>query len=200
GAEQQGMAKAKVKEADATATEKMGQAKAVEIREKLLAEAQGLEQKAEAMKKLDQKSREHEEYRLRLEKMVEVEMAALGGRRDVAKAQAEVLGAAMGTAKINIVGGDGQFFDQFIRAVSLGQALDGVVHNSDTARTLMSGYLEGDKSLTEDIKEVLSSVDSESVKNLSVSAALHKVMGQLGDGQRGKVQTLLARAKELGLE
>lgn len=200
GSEQQGMAKAKVKEADASATEKMGMAKAVEIREKLTAEAQGLEQKAEAMKKLDERSRQHEEYRLRLEKMVEVEMAALGVRRDVAKAQAEVLGQAMSSAKINIVGGDGQFFDQFIRAVSLGQALDGVVHNSDTARTLMSGYLEGDKSLTDDIKEVLSSVDSESIKNLSVSAALHKVMGQLGDGQRGKVQTLLARAKELGLE
>ena len=37
------MAKAKVKEADAAATGKMGQAKAVEIREKLMAEAQGLD-------------------------------------------------------------------------------------------------------------------------------------------------------------
>ncbi len=202
GTEQQGMADAKIKEADANATEKMGQAKAVEIREKLLAEAQGLEQKAEAMKKLDQRSREHEEYRIRLEKMVEVEMASLGVRRDVAKAQAEVLGAAMGAAKINIVGGDGQFFDQFIRAVSLGQALDGAVHNSDTAKTLMSGYLEGEKSLTDDIKEVLTrpAVDSESLKNLSVSAALHKVMGQVGEGQRGKMQDLLAQAKKLGLE
>jgi uncharacterized membrane protein YqiK len=202
GAEQQGMAKAKVKEADASATEKMGQAKAVEIREKLLAEAQGLEQKAEAMKKLDERARQHEEYRLRLEKLVEVEMAALGVRRDVAKAQAEVLGAAMGSAKINIVGGDGQFFDQFIRAVSLGQALDGVVHNSDTAQKLMSGYLDGNKSLTDDIKAVLSrpAIDTADVKNLTVSAALHRVMGELGDGQRGKIQALITRAKELGLE
>ncbi|MCH9680777.1 MAG: hypothetical protein K0V04_05015 [Deltaproteobacteria bacterium] len=202
GTEQQGMADAKIKEADAAATEKMGQAKAVEIREKLMAEAHGLEQKADAMKKLDQRSREHEEFRLKLEKMVEVEMAGLGVRRDVAKAQAEVLGAAMGSAKINIVGGDGQFFDQFIRAVSLGQALDGVVHNSDTAKTLMSGYLEGDKSLTDDIKDVLSrpAVDAEGIKNLSVSAALHKVMGQLGEGQRSKVQDLLSQAKKLGLD
>ena len=84
------MAKAKVKEADASATEKMGQAKAVEIREKLLAEAQGLEQKAEAMKKLDERSRSHEEYRLRLEKLVEVEMAALGVRVNPAFAGAYV--------------------------------------------------------------------------------------------------------------
>ncbi|MCA9711171.1 MAG: hypothetical protein KDK70_35355, partial [Myxococcales bacterium] len=202
GTEQQGLAQVKVKDADASATEKMGQAKAVEIREKLLAEAQGLEQKAEAMKKLDQKSREHEEFRYRLEKMVQVEMEALGVRRDVARAQAEVLGKAMGSAKINIVGGDGRFFDQFIRAVSLGQALDGVVHNSETAGKLMSGYLSGEKSLTDDIKEVLSrpAIDSESVKNLSVSAALHKVMGELSDGDKGKIQSLLAQAKKLGLE
>ncbi|MEX1367851.1 MAG: hypothetical protein AB1Z98_32280, partial [Nannocystaceae bacterium] len=93
GAEQQGLAQVKVKDADAAATEKMGHAKAVEIREKLMAEAQGLEHKAEAMKKLDQKSREHEEFRFRLEKMVQVEMEKLGVSRDVARAQAEVLGA-----------------------------------------------------------------------------------------------------------
>lgn len=202
GAEQQGLAQVKIKDADAAATEKMGHAKAVEIREKLMAEAQGLEQKAEAMKKLDQKSREHEEFRFRLEKMVEVEMESLGVRRDVAHAQAKVLGAAMGSAKINIVGGDGQFFDQFIKAVSLGQALDGAVHNSETAGTLMKGYLNGEKSLTDDIKDVLSrpAIDSQSVKNLSVSAALHKVMGELDGGQRSKVQSLLAQAKKLGLE
>ncbi|MEM9459785.1 MAG: hypothetical protein AAGF11_36750 [Myxococcota bacterium] len=202
GTEQQGLAEVKVKDADAAATEKMGQAKAVEIREKLLAEAQGLEQKAEAMKKLDQKSREHEEFRYKLEKMVEVEMASLGVRRDVAQAQAQVLGAAMGSAKINIVGGDGQFFDQFIRAVSLGQALDGAVHNSETASQLLGGYLSGDKSLTDDIKDVLSrpAIDTEAVKNLSVSAALHRVMGELSEGQKSKVQALLAQAKKLGLD
>ncbi|MEM7158096.1 MAG: hypothetical protein AAF799_34965 [Myxococcota bacterium] len=202
GTEQQGLAEVKVKDADAAATEKMGQAKAVEIREKLLAEAQGLEHKAEAMKKLDQKSREHEEFRYRLEKQVQVEMESLGVRRDVARAQAEVLGSAMSTAKINIVGGDGQFFDQFIRAVSLGQALDGVVHNSETANTLMSDYLSGDKSLTDDIKEVLTrpALDSESLKNLSVSAALTKVMGQVGEGQQSKIQSLLSQAKKLGLD
>jgi hypothetical protein len=43
-------------------------------------------------------------------------------------------------------------------------------------------------------------IDAADLKNLSVSAALHKVMGQLGEGQQGKIQTLIARAKELGLE
>lgn len=202
GDEQQGMAAAKVKEADAAATEKMGLAKAVEIREKLSAQAQGLELKAEAMKKLDQKSREHEEFRFQIEKKVELEMEALGVRRDVAQAQAKVLASAMESAKINIVGGDGQFFDQFIRAVSLGQALDGVVHNSETAPKLIEGYLSGEQNLAQDIKDVLSkpSLDSEGLKNLSVSAALTKVMGQMGAGDRGKLQSLLDQAKALGLD
>jgi uncharacterized membrane protein YqiK len=189
------------KEADAVATEKMGMAKAVESREKFLAEAQGLERKAEAMAKLDDKSRKHEEYRLQLEKMVEVEMERIGMRRDVAQAQAKVLAEAMASAKINIVGGDGQFFDQFIRAVSLGQALDGVVHNSDSAKQLLGGYLNGEKSLTDDIKDVLSrpALDSEGIKNLSVSAALTSLMANLTDGDKGKVQSLLSKAKEMGL-
>ena len=195
------MAVASGKEADAVATEKMGMAKAVESREKLLAEAQGLEKKAEAMAKLDDASRQHEEYRLQLEKMVEVEMSRIGMRRDVAEAQAKVLAEAMQSAKINIVGGDGQFFDQFIRAVSLGQALDGVVHNSESAKQLLGGYLSGDQSLTQDIKDVLSrpAISTEGIKNLSVTAALTTLMNNMADGEKVKVKSLLSKAKEMGL-
>ena len=108
----------------------------------------------------------------------------------------------MGSAKINIVGGDGQFFDQFIRAVSLGQSLDGVVNNSDTAKQLLSGYLEGEQSLTEDIKEILSrpALSTEGVKNLSITAALTQLMNNMGDGQRGKVANLISQAKNMGLD
>lgn len=196
------LADATGKEADAVATEKMGQAKAVETREKLLAEAQGLEQKAAAMKQLDERSRQHEEYRLKLEKSVQVEMERIGMRRDVAASQAKVLAEAMGAAKINIVGGDGQFFDKFIRAVSLGQALDGVVHNSETTQTLLSGYLDGDESLTQDVKDILSkpALTTEGAKNLSITAALTKLMSNVGDGQRGKVESLISQAKQLGLD
>lgn len=196
------LATATGKEADAVATEKMGMAKAVEAREKALAEAQGLEKKAEAMAKLDDKSRLHEEYRLRVEKMVQVEMERIGMRRDVAQAQAQVLAQAMQSAKINIVGGDGAFFDQFIRAVSLGQSLDGVVHNSDTAKKLFAGYLEGDQSITADIKDVLSrpAITTEGLKNISVTAALSSLMSNMADGQKVQVANLIEKAKELGLK
>ncbi|MBL4687420.1 MAG: hypothetical protein JKY37_22680 [Nannocystaceae bacterium] len=196
------LAQAIGKEADAGATEKMGMALAVQTREQLLAEAQGLEQKAQAMKQLDEKSRKHEEYRLRLDKMVQVELERFGMRRDVAQAQAKVMAEAMGSAKINIVGGDGKFFDQFIRAVSLGQSLDGVVHNSETAKQLFGGYLNGDQSLTEDIKEVLSrpAISTEGVKNLSITAALTNLMANLKGDDKGKIADLIAQAKNMGLE
>jgi uncharacterized membrane protein YqiK len=195
-------AEASGKEADAAATEKMGQAKAVELREKLLAEAQGIEKKAEAMKLFDPETRAHEEFRIRLEKHIEVQLEQIGASKQIAHDQAKVLAEAMSSAKINIVGGDGQFFDQFIKAVSLGQSLDGVVHNSDTTHKLMSDYLDGGRSLPDDIQSILSrpNLNSETIKNLSVSAALTQIMSKLDDGQKPKVASLLSRAKELGLE
>jgi len=33
-------------------------------------------------------------------------------------------------AKINIVGGDGAFFDQFVKRVSLGNSVDGAIQNA----------------------------------------------------------------------
>lgn len=195
------LAEAAGKEADAAATEKMATAKAAEIRESLLGEAAGLTEKAEAMKHLDDATRAHEEYRLRLDRQMQVALAQIAARKDIAHAQAEVMSAAMGTAKINIVGGDGQFFDRFVHAVSLGQALDGVVDNSDTARKLVGGYLDGSESFTDDMKAILSrpAIDTEALKNLSVTAILTQLLGAANEGERGKLQALVARAKELGL-
>ncbi len=137
GEEQQGIAKAKVREADAGAVEKMGAAEASSIRAKMEAEAAGIADKANAMKALDAVSREHEEYRLRLEQQKVIALETIRARRDVAGVQAEVLRAAFEHAKINIVGGDGQFFQRFMQAVTVGQSVDAAVENSETLRGLV---------------------------------------------------------------
>jgi len=175
------LAEAQGKEADAVAIEKMGSAKAVEIREKLLAEAAGLTEKAGAMRQFDEATRAHEEFRLRLEKSLELQMRSVEAREKIAHDQAAVLASAMGNAKINIVGGDGQFFDRFIKSVSLGQSLDGVIGSSETAQTLLSGYLNGERSLPDDLREILSKsrIDSESIKNLTIAGAVSKVAAGL---------------------
>ncbi len=195
------LAEATGKEADAGATEKMAHAKAAEVREALLAEATGLEQKAQAMKMLDQETRAHEEFRLRLDRHMQIALQELATRKDVAHAQAEVLAQAMANAKINIVGGDGEFFQRFVHAVSLGTALDGAVGQSETAQKLLGGYLDGSQSFTEDVKSVLQrpAIDSEAMKNLSITAVLSQMLSKMEDGQRTKMQNLIVKAKELGL-
>jgi uncharacterized membrane protein YqiK len=195
------LAEAAGKEADATATEKMATAKAAEIREALLGEATGLAQKAEAMKLLDDATRTHEEFRLRLDRQMQIALAQISARRDIASAQAQVMAQAMSTAKINIVGGDGQFFDRFVHAVSLGHALDGVVDSSSTAQKLVGGYLDGSESFTGDLKEILTrpALGSDDIRNLSISALLAELLSKAEDGQRNKLAALIAKAKELGL-
>lgn len=196
------LAHAQGKEADAAATEKFGVAKAAEIREKLLAEAAGIEKKAAAMRQFDASTRAHEEFRLRLEKNVELQSHAIDARERIAQAQATVMAGAMANAKINIVGGDGQFFDRFVNAVSLGHSVEGLLGSNDTTRALVSEYLDGERSLPEDLRGILtdSRIDSETLKNLSVSGVLGKLALSLDENSKGKVETLLTEAKRLGLD
>ncbi|HSO00068.1 MAG TPA: hypothetical protein VLS89_17365, partial [Candidatus Nanopelagicales bacterium] len=88
GIEQKGLATAKAREAEAAATEKMGLAEATAVKERLLAEAAGTAEKAAAMRALDGLGREHEEFRLRLEKEKLVELEQIRTRVEVARAQA----------------------------------------------------------------------------------------------------------------
>lgn len=213
GAQEKGLAHARVQEAEAQAIEKRGVAEALtlekkglaeaaSVREALLAEAAGLSQKAAAMKALDEAGRGHEEFRLKLDKEKEVEMRALDTKRYVAEAQARVMREAFAHAKINIVGGDGQFFDKFMGAVTMGHTLDGAVDSSETAKKLLKGYLDGSQSLPADLKEILTrpAADSNTALKLTASAALAK-MAAGGDAQlKDQVSKLLAKAKDLGLD
>ncbi|MDD9965287.1 MAG: hypothetical protein OXR73_03615 [Myxococcales bacterium] len=199
GAEAKGMAEVKVKEAEAAAIERVGAAEAQAIKVKMEAEAAGLANKADAMQKLDGLGREHEEFRIRLEKDKEVELSSIAARKEVAGRNADILSQAMANARINLVGGDGAFLDQFFRAVSVGQSLDGVAHGSDAGRAMLTEYVDGDASFREDLKEVLTKgrFQPEDLKNLSLSALLAQ-MAAGADGTRKKaLEDLLQRAKDL---
>ncbi|MEO6600258.1 MAG: hypothetical protein ABIQ16_10325 [Polyangiaceae bacterium] len=139
----EGLAKVRVREADAAAMEKQGMVEAKVTREKLVAEAAGLAQKAESMKLLDSAGRSHEEFRLRLDKDKSVELEKIRARKEVIAAQAQILAQAMGNAKINIVGGDGQFLERFMSAISMGQAVEGAMDQSDTLRDVVQSLMNG---------------------------------------------------------
>lgn len=213
GKQEQGLAEIRIKDAEADiiakrghaeaeAIEKRGLAEATAVEKKLVAEATGLAEKANAMKALDGVGREHEEFRIKLQTMQSIEMEKIGAQRHIAEAQARVLAEAFKTADINIVGGDGQFFERFMQAVTVGRSMDGFMNSSDTAQALFKDYLSGEASLPEDIKQILSrpALGSQDVQNLTLSALLAKLATGADEDQKAKLGALAAKARELGLD
>ncbi|WP_225640313.1 flotillin family protein [Streptomyces werraensis] len=200
--EKAGRAEAEVTEARLRAEAEGARAKAVAEAEaisgKLRAEAAGLTEKAAAMAALDEASRAHEEYRLRLEAEKDVRLAGLDVQRQVAEAQATVLATGLENADINIVGGDSVFFDRLVSSISLGKSVDGFVRHSETAQALAGPWLDGSASFTDDLSRMLGSVSASDVQNLTVSALLMKLMKQGGENT-GQFKQLLDKAGELGL-
>ncbi len=215
------MAEAQGREAEAAAIEKTGIAQAVGVRERLLAEviakeaeagaiekrmmaeARGIEQKAEAMKHLDGAAREHEEFRLRLENDRQISIEQIKARVLMAEQQAKVMAETMGHADIKIVGGDGQFFDRFIKAVSLGSSIDGVFDNSSVVRKALGGNGasngNGNHNLIDDVREMVRAAGSPDTKNLTVSGVLGNLMIKADDSTKSKLQALLDKARQLGV-
>jgi len=198
------LAEAAGREAEAAAIEKTGIATAVGVREKLLAEvtakeaeagaiekrmlaeATGIAEKAKAMAALEGGAREHEEFRLRLEADRAVALEQIKSRVQMAEQQAKVMAEAMGNADIKIVGGDGQFFDRFVKAVSLGSSIDGVVDNSDVVRKAVGERLPG---------QLLGKSPE-----ATLAAVLGNLMVKADDPTRSKLKALLDQARQLGVQ
>ncbi|CRL61666.1 flotillin family protein [Proteus vulgaris] len=145
GEEQQANAKEKLGLADAKILEEklaaqargegqLGSAQAEVIRQRLKAEADGLTDKFKSMDHLSDTARSHEEFRMSLEKQFEQAMASIEANKEIAREQADVLAAALSKTNIEIVGGDGNFFNTFSKALSLGKAVDGFMDKSSFAK------------------------------------------------------------------
>ncbi|MFE6623691.1 flotillin family protein [Streptomyces sp. NPDC057740] len=184
--------------AEAEGTKARALAEAEGIGEKLKAEAAGLTEKAAAMAALDDASRGHEEYRLRLEAEKDIRLAGLDVQRQVAEAQATVLATGLENADINIVGGESVFLDRLVGSIALGKGIDGFVQHSETAQALAAPWLDGTSRFTDDLSRVLGSVSTADVQNLTVSALLMKLM-RTGGADSGQLQQLIDKAGELGL-
>ncbi|KND34023.1 hypothetical protein [Streptomyces acidiscabies] len=166
------------------------------IGEKLKAEAAGLTDKAAAMAALDEASRTHEEYRLRLAAEKEIRLAGLDVQRQIAEAQATVLATGLENADIDIVGGDSIFLDRLVGSIALGKGVDGFLQHSDTAQALTKPWLDGSASFTDDLTGVLGSITTSDVQNLTVSALLTKLMKSGAD--LSQLRQLLDTSPESG--
>ncbi|MEZ5536789.1 MAG: hypothetical protein R3F02_14320 [Thiolinea sp.] len=120
-----------------------GLAEAEVIRTRFQAEAEGLVEKFKAMDQMSDAAREHEEFRLKLEKEFERAMSEIKANEVISTEQAKALATALANANIDIVGGEGDFFNSFARSLSLGKSIEGVVSKSPTAEQLIQKFLGG---------------------------------------------------------
>ena len=208
-ARRKALAEAAGREAEAAAIEKTGIATAVGVREKLLAEvaakeaeagaiekrmlaeARGLAEKATAMRALEGTPREHEEFRLRLETDRAIALEQIKARTQIAEQQAKVMAETMGHADIKIVGGDGQFFDRFVKAVSLGSSIDGVLDSSAAVRQAVGERLAGNGH---------GAGGAARSPEATLAGVLGHLMIKADDTTRGKLKELLEQARKLGVQ
>ncbi|MCF6284263.1 MAG: flotillin family protein [Candidatus Hydrogenedentes bacterium] len=200
--ESKAVAEAKGLEARAVAIEKEGTAEANVMQLKFGADAQGITDKAEAMKLFNDAGKEHEEFKINLEKEKAIELAAIDAQREIAEQQAVIISQALKTAKIDIVGGESEFFDKITHAITSGKAVDRWVDNSRTLTDVKNTFFNSDPAYFKSRMEYFTEqfgIGSEDVKNLSVAALLNKMKNMTDDtGSGSDMQLLAGLAQQLG--
>ncbi|MDR0777162.1 MAG: hypothetical protein LBE81_11080 [Azonexus sp.] len=191
--EKQGMAEVKVRAAEGEAIASVGQAEADVIALRFAAEAKGLKEKFDAMKAMSAETRAHEEFRMQLERTHTETLKAIEAQSSIAREQAEVLGTAMGKANIDIVGGEGDYFERFVSALAVGKGIDGAISKSNTLKVGLRDRLNGQRDLVEDVKDLLGALGnaSGSVQNLSIAALVNKVAQEGSTEQKAALKTLM---------
>lgn len=215
--EKKALAEAKGLEAKATAMHKQGlleaevlaergTAEAKALQEKLSAEAKGVEEKALAMQKLDGVGREHEEFKLRLEKEKAIELAEINIQSQIAEAQALVLAEAFKTANIDIVGGEATFVNSILNAVNRGKTIDRMVNNSTTLTDVKTSLLgngngNGKTDLLSKLSQLIKStgLTSEDLKNLTMTSLMLKLQNNASESDKGLISNLWEQVQDLGL-
>lgn len=192
-------------EAKAEAKRKEGLMEAEVIKEKALAEAAGIEEKATAMKKLDGAGKDHEEFKLALQKDKDVELAQINIQKNIAEAQANVLSDALKSAKIDIVGGETLFFENIVKQISNAKGFDRLINESQNATQIKKALL-GDGTNEGDLLERISyfaqktGISTNDIKNLSIAALILKMQSKCdSDEDKNFLSNLLDMAKKMGL-
>ncbi|MCM5529694.1 SPFH domain-containing protein [Parasegetibacter sp. NRK P23] len=203
-AERQGTVDASVIEKIAEARRKEGLTQAEVTKEKALAEAAGIEEKAEAMKKLDAVGKDHEEFKLLLTKEKDIALAQINIQKDIADAQAGVLAEALRSANIDIVGGETMFFQNIVNQISNAKGFDRLINESENATQLKTALI-GDGSNSGDLLERIRgfaekyNISTNDIKNLTISSLILKMQQQSSEGDRPMLLNLANLASSLGI-
>jgi flotillin len=201
--EKKAVAEAKGREANADAVEREGTAEASVMKQKFSSEAEGIVEKANAMKLFDGVGREHEEFKLRLNKEKDIEIAGIQAQTEIADAQSRIVGEALKSARIDIVGGETTFFDRIVDSVKAGKSIDRLVHNSETLTDIKNTFFNGNPEYFRDQLQQLVeqfNLSTDDVKDLSIAALVAKLMGLTNaDETRSQLERLLGMARSAGI-
>ena len=179
-----------------------GEAEANVVRVKGSAEAESINAKAEAMKEYDVVGREHEEFKLKLDKAKEIELAEIEVQREIAEEHAAVVGEALKSARIDIVGGETEFFDRITQSITHGKSVDRMVNGSKVLTDVKETFFNSDPEYFRDqIRGWIDQfgVTSEDLKNLSISAVLGQMIGAADGSAKTQIQSLLGAAQRFGI-
>jgi hypothetical protein len=195
-------AEAEGKRAHVDVMREEGQTEADIARQKATAEADGIKEKAEAMKLFDGVGRDHEEFKLRLDMQKELELAQIAIQTDIAQARAEIVGEALKNARIDIVGGESEFFDKITESVTKGKAMDRMVLGSEVLSDVKTTFFNGDPEYFK--SQMRKFVDQfgftpEELKNLSVAGLMNNMIGRAKGQEKGLLQEMLSSANAAGL-
>ena len=201
---EKGESDASVIQLRAKADEEQGLAEARVSKEKYEVDAEGIELKAEAMKKLNGVGKEHEEFKLQLNKEKEISLAEIDIQHKIAASQATVISEALKSANIDIVGGDGQFFEQIVGAITKGKSVDRTVDNSKTITQMKNTFFDGNggSSFKDNLKQFVEQfgMSSEDMKNMSLAQLLNKMANDSSNpDNKSALNDLLGTANVMGL-
>jgi uncharacterized membrane protein YqiK len=180
----------------------VGMGEAEVLRAKGSADAGAIREKADAMKLFEEAGQDHEEFKLELEKDKVIELAQIDVQRQIAEQQAIVIGEALKHSKIDIVGGETEFFNRITGAITTGKAIDRAVDNSHVLGDVKDTFFNGDPDY---FKAQISTwlrdfgVKTEDVKNLSISALFGQLIGSASGESRQKLISLLGAAERFGI-
>jgi uncharacterized membrane protein YqiK len=200
--EAKALAQAKGDTAKIEVKEKEGTIEADILKKKYFAEAEGIKEKANSMKALDEVGRGHEEFKLKLDKEKEIELASINIQKDIANAQASVIQEALKSAKIDIVGGETMFFDKIIGSITQGKSYDRLVNNSEVLTDIKETFITGDPEyFKKQLQEFTGrfNLTTEDLKNLSIAGAVNKMMKNADGDDKTMLGKLLDTVNKAGV-
>jgi flotillin len=140
-----------------------------------------------------------------LAKEKEIGLAQINIQKDIAEAQAMVLGEALKSANIDIVGGETMFFQNIINQVSTAKGFDRLINESENATQIKTALLgdgeNGGGDLLTRIRDFAAkyNVTTNDIKNLTISSLILKLQQKSSEEDRPLLLNLANLATSLGL-